>query len=172
MKPFSQQPISGNGSTVINIYYDRNIYEITFNTSTGTDIALITGRYGADIGTIPDPELSGYDFGGWENYPADGKIPAEDRELVAKWTAHTNTPYKVEHYLQQLDGKYPVTASYIDNMSGITDTKTNAVAMQISGFTANTFAQVNINGDETTVVKIYYTRNTYNVSYVYANRPT
>jgi hypothetical protein len=45
MKPFQQQPISGNGSTVVNIYYDRNVYEITFDTSTGTDIAPITGRY-------------------------------------------------------------------------------------------------------------------------------
>ena len=45
MKPFQQQPISGNGNTVIKIYYDRNIYKLTFDTSTGTDVDPITGRY-------------------------------------------------------------------------------------------------------------------------------
>jgi hypothetical protein len=34
---------------------------------------------------------------------ADGKMPANNLTLVAKWEANTNTPYTVNHYLQNLN---------------------------------------------------------------------
>jgi hypothetical protein len=57
---FENAIISGNESTVVNIYYDRNIYEITFNTATGSYVAPISAKYGADITSKKpdDPELS------------------------------------------------------------------------------------------------------------------
>jgi hypothetical protein len=52
--------------------------------------------------------------------------------LTAIWEANTGTKYTVEHYLQQLDETYLEVPSYTDNLSGTTDTKTNAKAMILS----------------------------------------
>jgi len=59
-------------------------------------------------------------------------MPYENITLVAQWTANTGTKYTVEHYLQQLDGSYQTNPNYIDNLSGTTDTQTNAKAMSLS----------------------------------------
>ena len=79
---------------------------------------------------VADPELSGYTFIRWE--PAlPSTIPAEDITLNAVWEANTDTVYTVEHYFQKLDGTYPETTDVIDNLSGTTDTRTNAVAKNV-----------------------------------------
>ena len=171
MQSFEQQKIKWDGSTVIDIYYTRNEYTITFETSTWTNIPSISGRYGADVGVVADPELDGYTFQGWEPELPE-TIPYENITLVAQWTANNDTNYTVEHYLQELDGTYPTVANYTDNKQGTTDTNTDARAMSISWFTAQAFAQTWIRWDETTVVKIYYTRDSYTVSYEYVNHPT
>ena len=42
-----QKNIEPDGSTVINIYYDRKDYTITFVTGSGTAVDPITARYGS-----------------------------------------------------------------------------------------------------------------------------
>nr|MCR5063833.1 InlB B-repeat-containing protein [Treponema sp.] len=51
---------------------------------------------------------------------------------------------------------------------GETDTETNALPRSYSGFTAQTPVQANISGDETTVVNVYYDRNSYTLN-LYGN---
>ena len=58
-------------------------------------------------------------------------MPADNLQLVANWIANPDTPYKVEHYFQNIDLTYPVTTDVIDNLSGTTDTQTVAVAKNI-----------------------------------------
>ena len=43
----TQANIEPDGSTVINIYYDRKDYTITFVTGSGTAVDPITARYGS-----------------------------------------------------------------------------------------------------------------------------
>ena len=44
-----QKNIAADGSTIVNIYYDRNEYTITFDTGIGSEVNSITARYGSGI---------------------------------------------------------------------------------------------------------------------------
>lgn len=65
-KSFEQCEIAADGSSVVKIYYDRNIYTVTFNTNEGTAIDSQTVKYGA-CATRPatDPTKTDYSFIGW-----------------------------------------------------------------------------------------------------------
>ena len=79
--------------------------------------------------------------------------------------ANTDTPYLVEHYQQNInDTEYTLVDT--DNLTGTTDTNTNAESNTYTGFEAVAFEQVNINGDGSTVVKIYYNRINHTITFV------
>ena len=95
--------------------------------------------------TIISTTNPGYTFKGW--YDGDNEIstspsytfnmPASNLSYIAKWTANTNTTYKVEHYLQNLDDdNYPNTPYETDNLTGTTDTLTNGSVKTYEGFTS------------------------------------
>ena len=70
-----------------------------------------------------------------------------------------NVVYKVEHYQQNTnDDRYTLKES--ENKTGTTDENTSAQAKTYEGFTAKTVEQLKITADGSTVVKIYYDRNT------------
>ena len=145
-----------------------------------------------DTFTLPaDPTREGYIFEGWsvkvlpaENdadcYDADGADDAADETLLkagdtytitaggvvftAQWEARTDTPYTVEHYLENLDGSYALDTT--DPLKGTTDTTVTAAAKSYDNFTYDstvpgTVASGNIAGDGSLVLKLFYTRNTY-----------
>ena len=77
--------IAADGSTEVEIYYDRNYYLLSLNLDGGYGADPVYARYGAAI-AIDDPVKAGYTFGGWD--PAvPATMPAENRTLKAKWTA-------------------------------------------------------------------------------------
>ncbi len=59
--------VEGDGSLVLKLYYDRNIYEVDFNLNggygTGPDTQKV--RYGGLLEPVSDPVQSGYNFKGW-----------------------------------------------------------------------------------------------------------
>ncbi len=59
--------VEGDGSLVLKLYYDRNIYEVDFNLNggygTGPDTQKV--RYGGLLEPVSDPVKSGYNFKGW-----------------------------------------------------------------------------------------------------------
>ena len=176
-KSFEQLPINwdvDNNITIVEIRYDRNEYTITFETSTWTNVPEFSGRFGATVPSVENPELSWYTFKWWSpNIPE--TIPDHNVTLTAIWEANSNTPYKVEHYQQNIaDDNY--TLYYTDNLSGTTDTTATAVPNTYDGFTYSwtvegTVTSGNIDGHGTLVLKLYYIRNSYEVSYEYANVP-
>ena len=67
----SQATVNADGSTVVEILYERNYYTLTWNTGENASyIAPEQVRYGAAV-TKPDkdPTKVGYEFKGWENLP-------------------------------------------------------------------------------------------------------
>ena len=171
----TQVNINGDGSTVIKLYYTRNSYSVTLNTNNvnaGTISGDGTYKYGKEV-KLEATANPGYTFVGW--YDGDNEIStnpsytfnmaAKDLSYTAKWTANTNTTYKVEHYLQNLDDdNYPELPYETDSITGTTDTLTNGEVNTYEGFTSPTITQVNINGNGSTVIKLYYTRNSYTVT--------
>ena len=93
------------------------------------------------------------------SYTADAPIT-----LYPVWTANTNTVYTVEHWQQNVERTGYVKVD-TDEKTGTTGAETVAAAKTYTGFTAQSFNQVAIAADGGTVVKIYYNRNTYTVTY-------
>ena len=91
-------------------------------------------------------------------------MPADDVVVTGHYTANTNTAYTVKHYLEDL-GADTYTLKETENKTGTTGQKTAAAAKTYSGFTVQDFEQATIAADGSTVVKIYYTRNAYDIVY-------
>ena len=58
----SQARINADGSTVVNVYYDRNVYRLTWDTDGGSYEQPVDIRYGATIGKTGNPTKLGYTF--------------------------------------------------------------------------------------------------------------
>ena len=173
-----QQAIAADGSTVVEIKYDRNSYEVTYayvGTAPAGASALpekATVKYGAPVAVAAAATAPGYTFSGWSQ-KEDFTMPAENVTITGSFTANSNPEYTVRHHFQNiLDAAYDAdTAMLSETLSGTTDTLTAAAAKTVAGFTAQSFQQKNIAGDGSTVVDIYYNRNSYGVSYRYLNTP-
>ena len=59
--------VEEDGSLVLKLYYDRNVYEVDFNLNGGygDTPALQKIRYGGLLEKVPDPKRAGYNFKGW-----------------------------------------------------------------------------------------------------------
>lgn len=148
--------------------------------------------FAGDTFTLPaDPTREGYSFEGWsvkvlpdendaDHLDADGADDAADETLLkagdtytitkggviftAQWEARTDTPYTVEHYLENLNGSYALDTT--EPLKGTTDTTVTAAAKSYDNFTydstvPDTVASGNIAADGSLVLKLFYTRNTY-----------
>lgn len=90
-KGISQQTIAPDGSTVVDVYYDRNIITLTINlnggsTTTVLNGGMLSGRYGATVNLV-EPTKSGWHFTGWNT--SGGKFPTtftEPGTYKALWT--------------------------------------------------------------------------------------
>lgn len=60
----TQGTITTDGNTVVNVYYTRNGYTVTFDVN-GTKTQQVV-KYGGKVDKPEDPSVEGYTFGGWE----------------------------------------------------------------------------------------------------------
>ena len=116
------------------------------------------------------PTRPGYDFKGWKignavlTAGAAYTVDEDDMVFTAQWEARTDTPYTVEHYLENFDGSYALDTT--EPLKGTTDTTVTAAAKSYDNFTydstvPDTVASGNIAADGSLVLKLFYTRNTY-----------
>lgn len=155
---------------------------ITYTITYGLDGGIVNGTNPAtytvesDDITLINPTREGYTFAGWTGTGLTGatagvtivKGSTGNRAYTATWNANGNTAYKVEHYQQNLNGTY--TLAETENLTGATDSTVNASVKQYEGFTHNpnatgTLLESTIAANGSTVLKVYYDRNTYTVSY-------
>lgn len=128
--------------------------------------------------TDSEPTLEGYEFTGWKSdiegdnnvYTSDGAnssftMPAANVTLMAQWTPNSGTKYTVRHHQQNLDNDNYTLYETESDKTGTTGELTNATAKNYKGFTAKSFEQKTIAANGSTVVDIYYDRNTYSVTY-------
>ena len=170
---FQQKNIAGDGSTVVDIYYNRNSYTVTYAV-TGTvdpnpNYKQADYRFGQNVAAEAAAAKAGYDFIGWANEPA--VMPANDVTATGYFVARTDTAYQVQHYKQNLEDD-GFTLAETEELTGKTDTIATANPKTYTGFTLDrtvegTVASGNIAGDGSLVLKLYYTRNSYDVSYAY-----
>ena len=138
-------------------------YTVTFNENGGPSVANQIIEEGS-LATEPvAPARAGYTFTGWD-YDFTSPI-TQNTTVSATWTANTNTVYKVDYYLEKLDGTYELKET--ENLAGTTDTTATAEIKTFEHFTHDTEAGTlsgNIAGDGSLVLKVYYTRDSYTVT--------
>lgn len=134
-------------------YYPLESYKATVNyTVDGATVKTVeyTLKYGQ---TIPTPSMDGYTLSGWTN----PTMAAGDTAYTANFTANTDTPYVVEHYLQQDDGSYVLKER--ENETGKTGQNAAVDLKNYSAegnYSTGTYAATTIAGDGSTVVKVRY----------------
>ena len=94
--------VSGDGSRVIKLYYERNKYTVNYNVNGGNSLtpASANGYYGAEI-TLPLPTKTGYTFNGWFTASTGGTklnstmaIPVNGQTIYAQWIVNK---YKITY---------------------------------------------------------------------------
>lgn len=164
--------VAADGSTEVEIYYDRNYYLLNLDLAGGWGADPIYARYGAVIG-LSSPTKSGYTFAGWDP-KAPANMPAENKTLTAQWTPVNSVDYTVVFWYQNAnDDGY----SYAGNLTQSGKPGASVSSGQFSGtdftgrdashFTYNAAKAetATINGDGSTVVNVYFTRNTYTLTF-------
>lgn len=157
--------VAADGSTVVEIYYDRNYYMMSFNLDGGYGVEPIYARYGASV-KVENPTKPGYTFNGWEpTVPA--TMPVNGGTHTAQWQKN-NANYTVQYWQENTDDNgYSYKESTTKSApSGNTVSGTNDKTY--AGFTYNadkTDKDVIVKGDGSTVVNVYYKRNVYEVKF-------
>ncbi len=121
---------------------------------------------------LTEPTRAGYDFVCYldENnneFPSSGTYTiAGNTSLTAKWKEREDTLYKVNYYLEDLDGEN-YTLDFTDNRYGVSDKEVTVAAKDYVGFTPTEVSKTaSIKADGTQVINFYYTRNSYTLTFV------
>ncbi len=157
-------------------------YNIEFNAN-GGEGTMANQSFVYDEAQTLNPNAfkrDGYIFLGWST-EANGDVIYHDQtevrnlatggtvKLYAQWEAGASTGYKIVYYGENLKGNgYDVLKT--ENYSGATDSEVSATAITFEGFTydesdENNVVSGKILGDGTFVMKLYYTRNSYNLTF-------
>ena len=138
-----------------------NNYTVTWIVD-GEVIKTETIAYGAAV-TAPVPEKDGYTFSGWT--PA---VPATqgaaDATYEGSFIAEDDIVYTIETYIMDTEGAYGTPSTV--TKTGETDSEIVLTPEEKTGFTLDTEGSVLkgvVAADGSLVLKVYYTRNQYNV---------
>ena len=164
--------VAADGSTVVEIYYDRNYYMMSFNLDGGYGVEPIYARYGASV-KVENPTKPGYTFNGWEpTVPT--TVPAENTTYKAKWTPGESGFTVVFWYENANDDGYSYAGS-IKPANVAPGTQKSSNDYQNENFTGRDAAHftynsakaetVTVKGDGSTVLNVYFTRNTYTLTF-------
>ncbi|MBR2869586.1 MAG: InlB B-repeat-containing protein [Clostridia bacterium] len=160
-----------DSDTVVEIKpsFKNNSFEVKFiDALTGTTKSM-TLEYTAKIPNPGTPDVEGFEFLGW--FTADGDkyvagtttVPNADVTYTAKYQGLT-VNYTVNVYLEKLDGSgWEVESTLEDGVAGETAKYTGT----FEGFTLDTTNSVTesvIKGDGSTVLNVYFTRNSVKIT--------
>ena len=170
----AQQTIAGDGSTVVNVYYKRNVYTIRFYNNRGSEYTnlAITAKYGAAIGdkwpTYNGSSTWSTSAGGSTYQVNIDTMPLNGAKFYGPKTgSSTETAY---YYVEVLPGESGTTTvggkSYKLHHSDTSPGNGYSVTVEdqypITGFTFNSGVSTQTGGRYNNA-KFYYTRNTYNI---------
>ena len=168
--------IAADGSTVVEIYYDRNYYLMSFNLDGGYGVEPIYARYGASI-SVADPEKPGHSFSGWsEDIPE--TMPAENTTFTALWDAEEVNYTVVFWYENANDDNYSYAGSITDSTTAGRTIQSGSYQNRNFDGRDNTHFTYNsamaesktVAGDGSTVLNVYFTRNEYTLTFKSSTR--
>ena len=166
------------------IVVDKNTYSVRYWPNGGNENVPPTQNYSEGTTVRVNynniPTRIGYEFLGWDTdkastsprYVSNGTnnsfvIKDANVDLYAIWKPKDGIPFTVEHYTQQLDKSYPQKATVVATKYSTTGTivKDDDYKKTMPGFTyvsgiVDNITEAEVQGDGSTVLKLYYTRNT------------
>lgn len=177
---FTSKPIQ----KIIHITWSdpKNMRTISFDSRGGSAVKSIVLAPGSTITPPEAPTRQGYTFKCWSRdqdglykYIVPGTMPDKfygenSLTLYACWEANRDTPFTVNHYQKQLDGKYKQVKNY--QLTGTTNYHIysfyrDKVAKKYEGFQPGRYdRKLTIAPDGSTVVNVYYDRYAYDTNWV------
>ncbi len=177
-----------SGNVDMYAIWKANIYDVAFNKNEGVDhenqvIGNMSNQsFTYDItGALSDNAYSRswYTFLGWSRDASATTATYSDKEnvsnltttswdtvnLYAVWSANKQTPYKVEHYQQEIGGWDNYKLVDTDNLSWETYTVVTPHVNTYVWFHSPDALTWRIAWDGKTVIKYYYTRNQYDLKF-------
>lgn len=164
--------IAADGSTEVEIYYDRYYYLMKFDLDGGYGVEPIYARFGAAINVV-DPTKPGYTFTGWDK-AIPKTMPVDGGTYKATWKIGESGFTVVFWYENADDDGYSVAGTYTpaDVAPGTQKKSEDYKDQSFTGrddkhFTYNAAKAetVTVKGDGSTVLNVYYTRNTYTLTF-------
>jgi len=141
--------------------FDANGGKYENGATTKTDVF----EFGETVTAPEIPTQTGYAFAGWE--PALGTMPAADTTYKAVWTVGEAKAYTIEVYTMDTAGEYgqPTTETKTANVGEVVKvTATPGEGFSVDKTKENVLEGI-IKADEATVLKVYYARNKYNITF-------
>ena len=184
--------VAADGSTVVEIRYDRNYYLVDFDMAGGYGTEPIYTRYGTPVGAN-NPIRHGYVFNGWELISYGGEtpsaeqaskytisasaiieVPAANLRYRARWITQ-NTTYTMVFWRENANDTGYSYWGYLDGLSAMSGSTVSAqdwasrcpTIDDAAYFTFNPLRSdkdVLVEGDGSTIVNVYYTRNYYTIT--------
>lgn len=166
--------IAGGESTVVEVKYDRYYYLINFNLDGGYGVEPIYARYGAPV-NVGNPQKPGYTFTGWSGeIPKTMPVIENPLSFTANWEKGTAGFTVVFWYENANDVGYSVAGTFTpaDVAPGTQKSSGDYQNQSFEGrddkhftYNADKAETVTVNGDGSTVLNVYYTRNTYTLTF-------
>ncbi len=174
---FTTKPIE---KTVKIIWTDpANARMIHFDSMGGGDVKSIALAIGDPVTAPADPTKQGYIFGGWYTdescswkFVFPSKMPDYENKSItvyAKWIPRKDTPYTVEHYIRNENGRYVYEAT--DYKTGETDSVPTAASLTRS-FTGMEYVDAYISSiepDGQSMMIVYYKPQKFDVTFTYGS---
>lgn len=155
--------VAADGSTVVEIYYDRNYYMMSFNLDGGYGVEPIYARYGASV-KVENPTKPGYTFNGWEpTVPT--TVPAENTTHKAKWKVDDSVNYRVQYWQENANDDGFSYESSVQKKAAPGTVITAANDKNYTGFHYDHTDGATVAADGSSVVNVYYKRNTYTLTF-------
>lgn len=169
---YEQPEIAADGSTVVEIYYDRSYYLMYFDLDGGYGVEPIYAKYDAQI-EVGTPLKTGYSFDGWIPSIPD-TVPVNGGTYKASWIAG-DTSFTVVFWYENADDSnysYAGSTTIENSVSGSSINSDTYKDIYFSGrdtahFTYNSVKSETqtVAGDGSTILNVYYTRNTYTLTF-------
>lgn len=163
--------VEADGNTVINYYYPREKYTVTFKADNEV-VSTGSYRYGSMM-PVPAVYKPGYDFAGWipegkdavEEVPVE--VPAKDMTYYASFTPKTGIGYTVKYYVQEDEtGSYNLhSIEYLTGETGATVTAPEGTFDPAIYHLNTPLPSGVIKADGSLELRVYYDLNTYTVTY-------
>ncbi|MBE6111932.1 MAG: hypothetical protein E7195_02775 [Peptococcaceae bacterium] len=169
---YEKPTIAADGSTLVEIYYDRYYYLMKFELSGGYGVEPIYAKYGSPV-SVGNPTRLGYTFAGW-NTEIPATVPVNGGTYTAQWTPDNATKYTVVYWGENANDSNYSYLGYAEKtaVSGTTVSGADDYNGNKTGFHFDHADQdVTVKGDGSTIVNVYYKRNTYTLTFAYEGGP-